>query len=603
MGNELNCIITATGLNVYVILRSLEDGVVGEVYNTSSETFENWDSLNLIHYAMTMTDIGGNLYAADMPNVAKGNYLRTVYRQIGATPDASDLVIDTKSFYWNGTQAEICLVYPEEPEDFSGTIFASYDYRGTFIQGTTASLMLKITDNDGNAIDPTEITLKIQTGSGITILSATTPEKAQKGYYVYDWEIDDDQTEGDYTVIWTFTACEVRKIIYQDVIVAKDGDDTEMYTGWPQKLRLSLESYIQYAMTIPIYNEQAKQSRDNRTFDFSFQRWNQTPSIKVYRNGNRIIESSLWVNYFKGEIKFANPLSRYDVINADYNFRWFSDEELDRFLDNAILTLNSFPPHSGYTMNNIVTQGARFVSGVLYKAACDALRTLMFSLQFQEPQQVFGGPDNAQKAFSNIETLKKNYEEEWKLIFENKKYFPYKNLTKIISVSEMTLPGGRSLLPGTLLVVCLDDQGEKTISLQNLFDVCKNDKVSACVLSYDANKKDTVFAPINVIWASGVKKVYEIITQDGHSVASSDEHLFYVNNSYQPLMNIKEGDLLTIYEDGKLFTSPVSKIKTYKRPEIMYDLEVKSTANLFANGIKCHNSRWFRMLFSNSSGG
>jgi len=65
-------------------------------------------------------------------------------------------------------------------------------------------------------------------------------------------------------------------------------------------------------------------------------------------------------------------------------------------------------------------------------------------LQFQQPQQVFGGPEGAQKAFSNLEILKKNYEEEWKLLYEMKKLGPYTNLTRSIVVPSYTLPGGRS---------------------------------------------------------------------------------------------------------------------------------------------------------------
>ena len=65
-------------------------------------------------------------------------------------------------------------------------------------------------------------------------------------------------------------------------------------------------------------------------------------------------------------------------------------------------------------------------------------------LQFQQPQEVFGGPDAARQAFQNLETLKKNYEGDFNLLLEQKKYGSYVGLTKTVVTPEYTLPGGRS---------------------------------------------------------------------------------------------------------------------------------------------------------------
>jgi hypothetical protein len=181
-------------------------------------------------------------------------------------------------------------------------------------------------------------------------------------------------------------------------------------------------------------------SDDNTTFQFSFPRWNQSAGTRVYRN-NKLLNSGYEINYFKGKVLFDNPLTSYDTIHASYNFRWFSDDELDRFLSDALHTINLQTPTSGYSLNMLPE---RYFPTLLQGASVFALRHMMLCLQFQQPQKVFGGPDGASKAFSNLDALKKNYEESWKAGLEQKKLGPYVGLTKMVVVPEYTLPGGRS---------------------------------------------------------------------------------------------------------------------------------------------------------------
>ncbi len=86
----------------------------------------------------------------------------------------------------------------------------------------------------------------------------------------------------------------------------------------------------------------------------------------------------------------------------------------------------------------------RYIPIILYGAAIDALRQLILCIQFQQPKEVFGGPDGAKDAASTFETLKKNYEEMFYKLLEQKKNGPYTGLTKTIVTPEYTLPGGRS---------------------------------------------------------------------------------------------------------------------------------------------------------------
>ncbi len=313
-------------------------------------------------------------------------------------------------------------------------------YRGSFKRGTIATLMLKITDFDGNPRDPEEIDLTIRTETG-TLVKSTIPEKATEGFFVHDWEISATQTPGEYMIVWRYIVDEIPHSEFQQVVVVDDADEnTMLYSGNAYLLRLALESYLACAQNIPVYFEQAKPTVDNKTYRLTFPRWNQSTGIKVYRD-KQLVVTNLEIDYFKGTILFDDYLTDYDIINVDYNFQWFSDQDLNGFLENAIQTINQFPPHSGYTFTTLPT---RYGPAVIYKAATDALRRLMLCLQFQESQQVFGGPEGAQKAFANMETLKKNYEEEWKLLYEQKKFGPYVGLTRAVVVPEFTLPGGRS---------------------------------------------------------------------------------------------------------------------------------------------------------------
>ena len=321
-------------------------------------------------------------------------------------------------------------------------IRAVADKKGTYKPGSTAFLFLKVTTIDGIPINASNVNIIIRDSNGSTVTTGD-PDKPTDGFYVYEWDIDEDQTNGDYNVSWEYTIDNVTYYEAQEVIVAEDIDlVSSTYNPNMIATREALSYYISCAQHVPAYFEQAKPTFDRSTYRFTFPRWNQSTGVKIYRNNN-LVEDGIEIDYFKGEVKFDTPLTQYDMVNADYNFRWFSDEELTRFLENALGDLNTYPPHTAYDFFGNTVVPDRFLPSVIRKAAADAIRKLMMCLQFQEPQQVFGGAENAQKAFSNFETLKKNYEADWQKTAENKKLGPYPR-TMIISTPEYTLPGGRS---------------------------------------------------------------------------------------------------------------------------------------------------------------
>jgi hypothetical protein len=505
-------------------------------------------------------------------------------------------------------------------------IRAVASYRGTFRQGSIADLLLKITEFDGTPIDPSSIQASI-TGpvegpsiDGDNVVDSSEPFKVESGYYVYSWDIASDQAIGNYNITWTYIVDGSAQYEYQTVTIVESAANAEpspFYTERLIAMREALSYHLACAQNIPVYFEQAKPSRDNTSFEFSFNDWNQSPGVKIYRNEN-IINEDAEVDYFNGSVTFDTQLLPQETVNADYNFSWFNEEELTRFLVNALQTINTFPPHSGFTLDSLPD---RYFPALLYGAAKDALRNLMMCLQFQQPAQVFGGTEQAQKAFSNFETLKQNYEKDWEKLVEQKKFGPYP-ATLIISTPEYTLPGGRSLHPDTKVLVIVDiatsysicnkkyrkinsnvnictkeiSNEVQILSLEEVFNLF-HEGYEIEILSHSDITGNLVFAPVNYVWDSGYKTIYNLKTKNGYSIKSSDEHLFYINGRYIPLMDIKVGDGIITSDNHDWEYSEVKSVIQEKRKVEMYDLEVFGTANLFANGIKCHNSRWFRMMF------
>ncbi|MCD6436634.1 MAG: hypothetical protein J7L15_09690 [Clostridiales bacterium] len=512
------------------------------------------------------------------------------------------------------------------------------EFKGTFKQGDSVCLYLKITTFDGAPIDPYRITCTVtgptEDASLNSVVATGTPFQAERGFYIYSWDIEAINPVGTYVIDWEYYVEEIERHEYQNVMITEA--DTLVPACYSYRLsafRAALEHHIACAQSIPIYYEQSKPSYDNRSFQFSFKNWNQSAGAKVYKN-KELVSSGIEVDYPNGKVRFSDILMPQEQINVDYNFKWFTDEELDRFLNNAVQLVNIYPPVSHYSINNISDQ---YIPIVLYSAAKDALRQIMMCLQFQQPQQVFGGEEGSQKAFSNMEALKKNYEGEVDKLLEQKKYGRYPKLAMNV-VPEYTLPGGRCLHPDTELLIIVtnriievsnfskylnvytnsinnsisinanvytDDIGSfesvsgddvKTSTIREIYELFNNG-FDVEVLSQSDLTGNLVFAPIDHIWKSGVKTIYNLKTFNGYNVKASDEHLFYVNGRYIPLRDIKVGDEIITCDNHNWETSTVKSISQFKRKTKMYDLEVSMTSNLFANGIKCHNSRWFRMLF------
>ena len=141
----------------------------------------------------------------------------------------------------------------------------------------------------------------------------------------------------------------------------------------------------------------------------------------------------------------------------------------------------------------------------------------------------------------------------------------------------------------------------RVLSIASAFDLFQQGYKMSVLSQNDITGKET-FSPVRQIFKSGIKDIYKMRTRRGLFIECSKEHLFFVNGGYAPLEDMKAGDSITSYVDNKIVGDKVVSIEFIGRKEEMFDMDVPSVRNLFANGIKCHNSRWFRYLFGSGAG-
>lgn len=383
--------------------------------------------------------VSGDIIVAD--NTLSTNVRTGVYEYTATFDLNTEYIVSWEIVSFEGDtptyQTQVVGPFINTPDN----IKAIASKRGSLRQGGITALILKVTDLDGTVKDPEELSLTITNNSTAeTPVAVTCIEKVTDGCYVYEWNIDDDQDAGRYTATWSYTVDGYEYEELQDITVVQDCTDTSLYSGQILLVRQSLNLMLDCAQHVPVYYQQAQPSRDNLTFKWTRKNWNQTPGTRIYRNGV-IVNSGLEINYDQGTVTFDEPLTQYDTVHADYNFRWFSDEKLDRFISNAIHTINSNAPHTTYNITNLPE---KYIGLMLYLASVDAIRSLMLCMNFQEPAQFFGGSDSASDKFKNLQSLKENYEESSKALLEQKKLGSYVGLTRSVVTPEFTLPGGRS---------------------------------------------------------------------------------------------------------------------------------------------------------------
>ncbi len=320
---------------------------------------------------------------------------------------------------------------------------ASGELTEAFLAGSEAVFFFTFSDIAGDLFDPSDIDIVITEPDGTEAKTADSIDRLRLGQYAFLWNVPQTATSGAYTIRVTFvteTDDGPTTSSFTEKFIVGELEGTNIWSVNRTAMRRFLETLIGQTQRIPMFNEIGRLNKARTVAKFSFPRWNQSSGVDVYLNGSAK-ESGFTVDYIKGKIEFDNPLSAYDEVTADFNFRWFTDGELDDFVEQGINIVNIWPPQTNYSIFNIHT-AAKWGIVAEHAAASYALRAWIMNIQFQEPAKIFGG--NLDRVISTFQEQKKNYEEGMYKMLEQKKFGPYEGLTKTVTVPEFTLPGGRS---------------------------------------------------------------------------------------------------------------------------------------------------------------
>jgi hypothetical protein len=311
-----------------------------------------------------------------------------------------------------------------------------------YAQGQTATITANfVTSPQGMPVDVPDATIEVIGPGGIAVLPATPMIKVLTGFYYYDYAIPLAMPLNTYTILITGTVMGTPTSMTNYIQIVQAGTYTPVTASQTTiGLVAALEKYIGVAQRIPVYREIGQKNSTGTMVRFTWPRWNLANHI-VRLNGNQL-DLGYTINLDNGTVTFSAPLHSTDVVDASYNFRFFTLLDEIGFLSDAVGQINIEPPQSiSFNLDNFPAQ----FDGVLMQgAAKNALKALLFNLAFQEPSTIFGGPDRVKDAISTFQSLKENFEKEFT---EDKKTLKtkgsYPKISAIIQ-PEFTLPGGRA---------------------------------------------------------------------------------------------------------------------------------------------------------------
>lgn len=308
----------------------------------------------------------------------------------------------------------------------------------TFAQGQLATFTAQfVTTPAGMPVNVPDATLEIFGTGGASVFGPVPMVLVVTGLYYYDWTIPNSFPVDTYTARFTGTVLgtPTANTIYVNIVLP--GGASSQTAGQARAVA-ALERYVHCVQRIPVEAELGRVRASRDEVFFNWQRWNLTNPI-IQLNDN-IIESGYTIDYDNGILRFDSPLHSTDKVDATYNFRFFSNEDMVGFLSDALNMINLEPSGSNYTLDQLPDQ---VIGPLLSGAAANVLKSMMFCLMFQKPSTVFGGMDRAKEIFANMETLKQNHQ---KVFDDAKRKVKISNWPRIAAnVSpEFTLPGGRS---------------------------------------------------------------------------------------------------------------------------------------------------------------
>lgn len=192
--------------------------------------------------------------------------------------------------------------------------------------------------------------------------------------------------------------------------------------------------------TITFTDVTKKGAKFSTTYGFAYKNWQQDPKPLVFLNKRKVDDG--WHVDYDGKIYWDSLMAPEDSVNINYQFAYFSKEELLSFLMLGLKAMNSVPP-SSEVYTSLETAPGIWDYGIILWAAITALKRLIFGWSFQEKRIVYGRPEEAQAALAVWQDLYKSYQEIW--LQASKDVKTRKLPGMLINVTpEYTLPGGRS---------------------------------------------------------------------------------------------------------------------------------------------------------------
>jgi len=310
-----------------------------------------------------------------------------------------------------------------------------------YSQGQTATLTAQyVTSPAGMPVNIPDAAIEVLDGPDPVLpLTPMIPTMALVGYYYYDWIIPNSLPVKNYTIRYTGTVQGSPTAAIDIISVVKAGTNTGATPSQKViELIAALESYIGCAQNIPVYNETARRSAGKTIYKLTWPRWN-LGNHDIFLN-DEIVTDGFGLNMESGTITFSAPMAETDRIQASYNFRFFTQQDMIRFLSDALAQINYQTPGTNFTLENFPDI---WIGALMMGASKNAIKRMMFCLNFQEPSTIFGGRDKIGDIFSNLNTLKDNNEKEFATAAKLIKIARYPNTLGVVQ-PEYTLPGGRA---------------------------------------------------------------------------------------------------------------------------------------------------------------
>jgi len=469
---------------------------------------------------------------------------------------------------------------------------------GTYAQGTIATFIISTVRAKGEVQGFKNPYIRIETTDGTsTILANTEMSRAPESYYFFDWEVPSDLEPGNYYAIFS---ADLESQTYEKVqnvaIVANSTVHPQevLCSNTESELMVGLYYTIKKTQEIPVENEQAKVSANGLKAVFTFDKWNVFYNrTQIYRNFEEI-NTGYTINYDSGEVIFSDAIGEHETITADYNFSWFSAEELSTFLSFSLSEINMVPPGS---TSSLSTAPVVWYPAIIWGAAKNVYRRLIHDLAYQQPKLVYGydgeGGGNWKDAVELFKSLKENYEKDFEQAAKNAKRNTWPGIG-IVVAPEFTMPGGRCMSSDT----CIKCNIDGSIFESTIYDLYKmfNNRKNIKVLSYKDGFE--TFSQVSKIWKSGSKKTYIVKTANSE-IRLSKDHLVYlpVQDKYKAVKFLKENDIILVNNSNGFMKEKLLFKPMAHKIEDVYDIEVPETENFIGNNVVSHNSRWFRYLY------